>query len=61
VRDCRAKVARSNITPKPLITPRAALFGEAALAAGVTMQDVINGTLRKGLSDAQWAQIKPSY
>ena len=57
VRHVRARVITSGINPKPLVTMRASLFGEALLANGIERDTVIEMTLRQGLSDAQWRQI----
>lgn len=58
VRHVRGRANASGINPKPMITPRASIHGEALLAAGLDMQIVIDVCLRKGLSDPQWALIK---
>ncbi len=58
VRRVRNRVNNSGINPKPLITPRAAMSGAALLNAGLDWDDVIDMCLRKGLSDAQWNQIR---
>lgn len=41
-----------------MVTPRASLYGSALLAAGVSMKDVERMTLKKGLADDAWNQIK---
>jgi hypothetical protein len=43
---------------KHLVTPRASLRGNALLASGVDREAVINMTVRKGLSDDQWNNVK---
>lgn len=43
---------------KHLVTPRASLRGNALLAAGVSRDMVINMTVRKGLSEDQWNNIR---
>lgn len=58
VRHVRARVANSNLNPKPLITPRATIFGESLLNAGLELETVIDMCLKQGISDAQWSQIK---
>ncbi len=40
-----------------LITPRASFYGAALLAAGLSLDDVKNSVLRKGLSEDQWNQL----
>jgi cobaltochelatase CobS len=57
VRHVRAKAASSGINPKPIVSPRASIHGEALLAAGLEWQTVVDICLRKGLSDAQWGMI----
>ena len=57
VRTVRANLARSTIKGH-LITPRAAIYGESLLAAGLSYPEVECQTLRKGLTDAQWNMIK---
>jgi hypothetical protein len=58
VRHVRQRVATSNLNPKPLITPRASIFGETLLNSGLELPIVIDMCLRQGLSDVQWGQIK---
>lgn len=58
VREVRNAVQRVGIKGH-LITPRAAIFGESLLAAGLTMAETEASTLKKGLSDTQWEQVKP--
>lgn len=55
VRVVRANVKTYKIKGH-LITPRAAIFGEALLAAGVDLENVKISTLKKGMTDAQWSQ-----
>jgi len=43
---------------KHLVTPRASLRGNALLAAGISRDSVINMTVRKGLSEDQWNNIR---
>lgn len=57
VRHVRAKVINSSLNPKPLITPRASIFGETLLNTGIEWSTVIDMCLKQGLSDAQWRQI----
>lgn len=57
VRKVRSNIATKGIKGH-LITPRAAIYGESLLAAGLDMQIVVNSVLKKGLSDAQWQQVK---
>lgn len=58
VRHVRARVAASGINPKPIVSPRASLHGESLLFNGLDWNLVVDLTLRKGLSDAQWNMIK---
>lgn len=57
VRAVRANWLRQKIKGH-MITMRATLYGESLLAAGMDQSSVELLTLRKGLSDDQWAQIK---
>lgn len=61
----RVRAVRENVQhvgiKGHLITPRAAIFGESLLAAGLTIDQVEASTLKKGLSDTQWQQVKPLY
>lgn len=57
VRKVRANIASRGIRGA-MVTPRATMFGEALIAAGVEVADVEAMTLRKGATDEQWAQIK---
>jgi cobaltochelatase CobS len=41
-----------------MVTPRATFYGEALLAAGIDMADVERMTLRKGIADDLWQQIR---
>lgn len=41
-----------------MVTPRASLYGAALLAAGIPMKQVELMTLKKGLADDAWNQIK---
>lgn len=43
-----------------LITPRATLNGEALLKQGIAPEVVMQMVLKKGMSEAQWNQVKPS-
>ncbi len=42
---------------KVMITPRATFFGAQLLRSGITIKDVEQMTLRKGMTDAQWNMI----
>lgn len=42
-----------------MITPRATLYGESLLSAGLDLQTVLNSTLKKGMTEAQWKQVAP--
>jgi hypothetical protein len=41
-----------------MITPRASMFGEALLAAGLSQEDVEEMTLRQGMTNEQWEQVR---
>lgn len=60
VRYVRSKIISVGIKGH-LITPRAAIYGEALLAAGLSIDEVDKSVLQKGLSEAQWSQVKPTY
>lgn len=55
VQAVRAAVARKGI--KIIITPRASVFGAALLRTGMSQEQVEAVVLRKGLTDAQWAEV----
>lgn len=57
VRQIRSNIQRVGIKGH-LITPRAAIYGESLLAAGLSVDEVEQSVLKKGLSEAQWGQIK---
>jgi len=52
----RTKLATHNIKGV-MITPRATLYGEALLAAGLDLTDVIESVLKKSMTDAQWELV----
>jgi hypothetical protein len=56
VQNMRAKLATHNIKGV-MITPRATLYGEALLAAGLDLADVIESVLKKSMTDAQWGLV----
>lgn len=58
VRNCRHRVKEVQLK-NVMITPRASLYGCALLQAGVDLDEVIEATIKSGLTDAQWGQIKP--
>jgi len=59
VRQVRRKLETGNSSIQGYtITPRASIYGEALLAAGVSQELVEHATLKQGLSDAQWNMIK---
>jgi len=59
VRQVRRKLETGNSSIQGYsITPRASIYGEALLAAGVSQELVEHATLKQGLSDAQWDMIK---
>lgn len=57
VRHVRNRLSNSTIK-NHLITMRASIFGQRLIAAGIDQEQVEKSTLRKGLTDAQWAMIK---
>lgn len=56
VRQMRANLAKSSIKGV-MITPRATLYGEALLAAGIPQSVVEQSVLQKSMDAAQWAMI----
>lgn len=58
VRKIRGNVARRAVKNGLMITPRASVYGEALLAAGLDFQDVEAMTLRKGASNDVWASVR---
>lgn len=56
VQAMRAKLATRGIKGV-MITPRATLAGEALIAAGLELAQVIESTLKKGMTDAQWSMV----
>lgn len=58
------RVVRANVKSvglkNVLITPRATIHGEALLKQGLSVDWVMQMTLKKGMSEAQWNQVKPS-
>ena len=57
VRKVRANVASHKITGI-LITPRASIFGEALIAAGLSFEEAAEAVLKKGMTNAQWDMVK---
>jgi hypothetical protein len=57
VRHVRANVAARGVKGA-MITPRASMFGEALLAAGLSQEDVEEMTLRQGMTNEQWEQVR---
>ena len=57
VRHVRARIASSTIKGH-LITPRASIYGESLLAAGLDLDYVIDSVLRKGLTDVHWNMVR---
>ena len=41
-----------------MISPRATMYGEALLAAGLSQDDVSASVLRKGMPDAEWSKVR---
>lgn len=58
VRQIRKAVERSNLNPKPLITPRMSIHGSALLDAGLEWNDVVSMTVKAGLTETQWEQLQ---
>ena len=56
VQSTRAKLATKGIKGA-MITPRATLYGEALLAAGLDHSEVVKSVLQKGITDAQWQMV----
>lgn len=58
----RVRHVRANIINKQvkgaMVTPRATIYGAALLRAGVAWDVVERTTLKKGMTDAQWQQVK---
>lgn len=58
----RVRHVRANIINKQIkgamVTPRATIYGAALLRAGVAWDVVERTTLKKGMTDAQWQQVK---
>lgn len=59
VRHCRAQIIAKQIKGA-MCTPRATIYGESLLAAGLKLDRVIASTIKKGMTDAQWVMIKPT-
>lgn len=59
VRHCREQVQAKQIKGI-MVTPRASIYGSALLRAGLSIDRVMASTIKKGMTDAQWQQIKPS-
>lgn len=57
VREYRKNAAGAGIKGSYAITPRATVYGASLLAAGISHEDVVNLTVRKGLDSATWAKI----
>lgn len=55
VQSVRAKVKALGI--KVVVSPRASYFGSALLATGMSQSDVEAMTLRKAMTDEQWASV----
>lgn len=58
VRHVRTKVA-SNQIKGIMVTPRATLYGDAMIKSGSSLSLVLRTTLKKGMTNAQWDQVKP--
>lgn len=59
VRTVRYNV-QSRAFKNVMITPRAAIFGCSMLQAGLSIERTMASVLKKGMTDAQWQQVKPS-
>ena len=55
VRRYRQKAAEKGI--KVMITPRASFAGVKLLKAGLSLEETINATIRKGMTQEQWGAI----
>ena len=49
---------RSRTVKGAMVTPRASLFGEALIAAGLDRETVETAVLRKGMSADDWARVR---
>lgn len=58
VRKCRSHCQRIKYKGQ-IPSMRASLYGEALLATGLHLMDVIDATMRKGVADNDWLQISP--
>lgn len=56
VQGCRERARQHGL--RVVISPRASLFGGSLLEAGLTWDETVEMTLRKGLDDAAWNKIK---
>lgn len=56
VQTVRAKVAAQGI--KQVISPRSSYMGAQLLASGMPENDVVEMLLKRGMTDAQWANVK---
>lgn len=58
----RVRLVRERVKTRgvkgALVTPRATLYGEALLAAGIDQATVEAMTLRKGMTNEQWGQVQ---
>ena len=55
VQQVRAKIRSAGI--KHIVSPRATSIGAALLDAGMTREQAIAMTVRKGLDDATWQKV----
>ena len=57
VQDVRKNISDRKVK-NHMVTPRASIFGEALLRAGITEKECVDMCLRKGLNDEVWKEIK---
>lgn len=54
----KVRKAVRDLGIRHVVSPRASMFGAAMLANGFPEADVVEMTIRKGLSDEQWSSIR---
>src|SRR4029077_8167146 len=59
VREVRSNVAARSFK-NVMITPRASIYGCSLIEAGLSIDRVMASTLKKGMTEAQWDQVRPS-
>jgi hypothetical protein len=55
VQAVRERVARNGL--KVIVSPRASLYGASLIAAGLSWENAVAMTLRKGMSSEQWESV----